>query len=152
VALFFSPSYPRWLPEIVATQVQPPRRQLPIVQFLTTVIGIVILIAVFSFARTMLDNYWLAQEKAEWQAKIDAEQAEYDRLLRQKEFIESDAYQSQLAHEMGLYAPNERPLVVVLPPDMQADFREFDPVFREADVYEPPYWQQWWRLFFGERE
>lgn len=128
------------------------RRQLPIIQFLTTVVGLVIIVAVFSFARTMIDNYWLTQEKAEWQAKIDLEKAEYERLLRQKEFVESAAYQSRLAHEMGLYAPQERPLVVVLPPDMQQDYREFNPVFREAELYEPPYWQQWWRLFFGERE
>ena len=135
----------------MATQTQP-RRPLPIIQIATTMVGVVILVAVFSFARTMLDNYWLAQDKAEWQVKIDAENAEYDQLLRQKEYIESEAYQRQLAHEMGLYAPDERPLVMVLPSELQADYREFDPVYREAEITEPPYWQQWWGLFFGPKE
>jgi hypothetical protein len=53
---------------------------------------------------------------------------------------------------MGLYAPDERPLVLILPPEMEEDVREFDPVYREGEVLEPPYWQQWWELFFGSGE
>jgi hypothetical protein len=119
-------------------------------QFVTLVLVTILILALANFAKTMLDNYRLGAEKAEWQAKIDQEMAEYERLLEQKAYVQSDSYQRQLAHEMGLYAPDERPLVLVLPPGREEEVREFDPVFREAEILEPPYWQQWWELFFGE--
>ncbi|HEX8684245.1 MAG TPA: hypothetical protein VF707_18150 [Ardenticatenaceae bacterium] len=128
------------------------RWQLPISQFVTLVLVTIFLVAVGNFARTMLDNYRLNAEKTVWQARIDQEIAEHERLLAQKAYVESETYQRQLAHEMGLYAPDERPLVLVLPPGMETDVRQFDPIFRQGEIVEPPYWQQWWDLFFGKRE
>ncbi len=119
-------------------------------QFVTLVLVTILIISLGNFAKTMLDNYLLSAEKASWEAKIAQEQAEYERLMEQMAFVESDTYQRQLAHEMGLYAPDERPLVLVLPPGQEEEVRDFDPVFREGEVLEPPYWQQWWELFFGE--
>jgi hypothetical protein len=125
------------------------RWQLPIMQFMTLVVVTILVVALVHFARTMLDNYRLSAEKEMWQAKIDREVYEHQRMLEQKAFVESETYQRQLAHEMGLYAPDERPLVLVLPPEMREDVRDFDPVFRQGEVLKPPYWQQWWELFFG---
>lgn len=125
------------------------RWQLPIMQFVMLVLLTVLFVAAGHFAKTMLDNYRLGAEKEAWQARIDQEVAEHARLLEQKAFVESDTYQRQLAHEMGLYGADERPLVLVLPPEMEEDVRDFDPVFREGEVVELPYWQQWWELFFG---
>ncbi|MGH2543599.1 MAG: hypothetical protein ACRDIB_12410 [Ardenticatenaceae bacterium] len=126
------------------------RWQLPIMQFVTLVLVTILIIALGHFAKTMLDNHRLSADKAMWQARIAQEEAEYQRLLAQKAFVESETYQRQLAHEMGLYAPDERPLVLILPPEMEEDVRAFDPVYREGEVWEPPYWQQWWELFFGD--
>lgn len=126
-----------------------PRWQLPLLQFVTLMLMTILVVALGSFARTMLDNYRLRAEHEMWEARIAQEEAEHERLLAQREYVASDAYQRQLAHEMGLYAPNERPLVLVLPPELHEEIRNFDPVFREAEVLEPPYWRQWWELFFG---
>jgi hypothetical protein len=134
----------------VAAKDQQQRWQLPVMQFVTLVLGMILFIALGNFAKTMLDNYWLSAEKVEWEARIAQEEAENERLLAQQAFVESETYQRQLAHEMGLYAPDERPLVLVLPPGQEDDVRDFDPVFREGEILEPPYWQQWWVLFFGE--
>jgi hypothetical protein len=135
--------------KVAVKEQQPQRWQLPITQFITLVLITVFLVAIGSFAKTMLDNYRMNAEKVVWQARIDQEVAEHERLLEQKAFVESETYQRQLAHEMGLYAPDEKPLVLVLPPEMQEDVRDFDPIFRQGEVVEPPYWQQWWDLFFG---
>lgn len=128
---------------------EPQRWQLPLMQFVTLMMMTILVIAMGNFAKTMLDNYRLRAEKETWEARIAQEQAEYERLLAQKAYVESESYQRQLAHEMGLYAPDEQPLVLVLPPDMQEEARDFDPVYRTGEALEPPYWQQWWELFFG---
>ncbi len=128
------------------------RWQLPVMQFVTLVLVTILIIALANFARTMLENYRLSADKAELEAVIALEQEEENRLLAQKEHVASDTYQRQLAHEMGLYAPDERPLVLVLPPEMEDDVRDFDPVFRQGEILEPPYWEQWWDLFFGPQE
>jgi cell division protein FtsL len=124
--------------------------QLPIMQFVTLMLMTILVIALGHFARTMFDNYQLSVEKAAWQARIEQEQLEHERLLEQKAYVESDTYQRQLAHEMGLYAPDERPLVLLVPPEMQEVVTAFDPIYRTGEVVEPPYWQQWWVLFFGD--
>ncbi|MBA3532345.1 MAG: hypothetical protein H0T73_10530 [Ardenticatenales bacterium] len=126
--------------------------QLPIMQFVTLMLMTILVITLGHFAKTMLDNYQLNAEKTAWQARIEQEQMEHQRLLDQKAFVESDTYQRQMAHEMGLYAPDERPLVLLVPPEMQETVSEFDPVYREGEVVEAPYWQQWWVLFFGGEE
>lgn len=128
------------------------RWQLPIVQFATLVVVMMLVFAVGSFAKTMLDNYRLSDEHARWESLLAEEQGEYERLTMERERVLSDSYQRRLAHEMGLYAPDERPLTLVLPANAQPEPDDFDPVYREATPYEPPYWQQWWELFFGAEE
>ena len=126
------------------------RWQLPIVQFATLVVVMMLVFAVGSFAKTMLDNYRLSDERAHWTALRDEEKAKYERLTAERERVAAESYQRRLAHEMGLYAPDERPLTLVLPAGAQREADDFAPVYREATPYEPPYWQQWWELFFGE--
>lgn len=126
------------------------RWQLPIMQFATLVGVMLLLMAVGSFAKTMLDNYRLADERARWESLLAEQQAQHAALLTRREVALSDTRQRQLAHEMGLYAPNERPIVLVLPPEMRQPANDFTPTYREEVPYEPPYWQQWWELFFGE--
>jgi len=126
--------------------------QLPIMEFLTLFFITISIFALGNFANTVMDHYKMSAVKAEWQAKIDQEEAEQQRLLKQKELVASDAYQRQLAHELGLYAPDEQPLVLILPPELQEDVNEFNPIYREGIEFEPPYWQQWWDLFFGEEK
>lgn len=123
--------------------------QLPLMQFVTLMLMTLLLVALGHFARTMVDNYRLNTEKAMWEARIEQEREAHARLLEQKAFVASDSYQRHLAHEMGLYAPDERPLVLLVPPEMADEVEQFDPIYREGTVVEPPYWQQWWALFFG---
>lgn len=129
---------------------QAKRFKLPIMEFVTLFFITISILALGNFASTVMDHYQMSAVKAEWQAKIDQEKAEQQRLLKQKELVASDAYQRQLAHELGLYAPDEQPLVLILPPELQEDINEFNPIYREGIEFEPPYWQQWWELFFGE--
>jgi hypothetical protein len=126
------------------------RWQLPVMQFVTLVLMAILLIALGHFAKTMLENHRLSAQKAMLEAQMAREEAEGERLRAQQAYVASDAYQRQLAHEMGLFAPDERPLVLILPPEMEEDVRDFDPIYREGKVLEPPYWQQWWELFFGD--
>lgn len=134
----------------MAAKGQPQQRwQLPVVQFLTLVLVTLLIVAFGNFTKTMLDNYRLRAEKATWEARIAQEEAEYARLLEQQVYVASDPYQRQLAHEMGFYAPDEHPLVLIVPPDLEDEVRAFDPVFREATPIETPNWQRWWDLFFG---
>lgn len=112
----------------------------------------ILVIALIHVGKTILDNYRYSAEKEMWLAKIEREQAGYDRLMVLKEFVASDTYQRKLAHELGLYGPNEQPLMLVLPPEMQQEIHEFNPITREKKVLEPPYWRQWWELFFGPME
>ena len=128
------------------------RRQVPFTQFVAVMLATLLLFAFFSFARTMLQNYWLSADKAEWEQKIALEEARRSRLEAQLVQVESDAYQRQLAHEMGLYAPNEHPLVLILPPDIEDESRELAPILRPAVPLPRPYWQQWWELFLGDRK
>ena len=130
------------------------RRQFPIMQFITLILITISILALGNFAKAVLDNHRLDAEKAMWQAKIEQELAEKERLLKQKELVASDTYQRQLAHELGLYAPDEQPLVLILPPESQdrSNIHQFDPVYREGELIEPPNWLQWWDLFFGELE
>lgn len=135
----------------MSTKENPSQRlQLPIMEFITLFLITISLLALGNFASTVMDHYQMKAVKAEWQAKIEQEEAEYERLLKQKERVQSDAYQRQLAHELGFYASNEQPLVLVLPPELQDEMDEINPIYREGTEFEPPYWQQWWDLFFGE--
>ena len=127
------------------------QRQLPITQFVTVMLATLLFFSLFSFGKTMFNNYWLSADKAGWEAKIEAEAARQARLETQLVEVKSDAYQRQLAHEMGLYAPNKQPLSLILPPDMESESRELPPIIQPALPLDPPNWQQWWLLFFGER-
>jgi hypothetical protein len=112
----------------------------------------ILVIALINVGKTILDNYRYSAEKEMWLAKIEREQAGYDGLIALKEFVKSDTYQRKLAHELGLYSKDEQPLMLVLPPEMQQELHEFNPITREEKVLEPPYWRQWWELFFGPME
>jgi hypothetical protein len=135
---------------VAAKEQQQQRWQLPVLQVITLILVTIVVVALGHFGKTMLDNYRLSAEREMWQAKIDKEKAENERLIAQRDFVASETYQRQLAHEMGLYAPDERPLVLILPPELKEEVRDFDPVFRQGEVLQVPYWQQWWELFFGE--
>lgn len=126
------------------------RLQIPLTQFMTLILATVLAASLFNFAMTTVKSYRLRHVEAELRAAIQAEEEEHERLLARKAFVESERYQRQLAHEMGLYGPRERPIVLIVPPDKQETFAESDPVFRPGRKLEKPYWQQWWDLFFGE--
>jgi hypothetical protein len=126
------------------------RLQIPLTQFMTLILATVLAASVFNFALTTVKSYRLRYVEAELRAAIRAEQEEHQRLLARKAFIESERYQRQLAHEMGLYDNQERPLVLIIPAGQESDYKETDPVFRPGRKLEKPYWQQWWDLFFGE--
>ena len=51
-----------------------------------------------------------------------------------------------------LYDSQERPLVLIIPPDKQPAYEESSPIFRPGRKLEKPYWQQWWERFFGEED
>ena len=133
-------------------QEQRKRLQLPIMEFATLFFITISMLALGNFASTVMEHYKMKALKSEWQAKIDRELAEQERLEKQLELVQSDAYQRQLAHELGRYAPDEQPLVLILSPELQEEVDEFDPIYREGVEFEPPYWQQWWELFFGVQE
>lgn len=123
-----------------------------IMQSIVLVLISILVIAVINLGQTVLDNYRYTAEKEMWIARIEREKAEYERLIALQEFVNSDTYQRKLAHELGLYGPNEQPLMLVLPPEMQQELHEFNPITREEKILEPPYWRQWWELFFGPME
>ncbi|HBY98280.1 MAG: hypothetical protein M5U01_23295 [Ardenticatenaceae bacterium] len=125
------------------------RLQIPLSQFMTVILATVLALSLMNFALTAIKSYRLRHVELELKAEIKAEQEEQGRLLDRKRFVQSEQYQRQLAHELGLYAENERPLVLVLPPEMKGEFEEVNPVFRTGQQLEKPYWQQWWDLFFG---
>jgi hypothetical protein len=131
-------------------QGQERRLQIPLSQFMTVILATVLAVSLLNFALTAIQNYRLRHTEMELRAAIEAEKEEQARLLARKEFIQSEQYQRQLAHEMGLYAPNERPIVLVMPPEMKQELENVDPVFRQTEPLQEPYWQQWWDLFFGE--
>ncbi len=133
-------------------QEQRKRLQLPIMEFATLFFITISLLALGNFASTVMDHYEMKALKSEWQAKIDQELAEKGRLEKQLKLVASDAYQRQLAHELGRYSPDEQPIVLILPPELQEDVDELNPIYREGKEFEPPYWQQWWDLFFGEQK
>lgn len=124
------------------------RLQIPLSQFITLILATVLALSFANFVLTAIESYRLQHQADTLRAAIAAEQAEHERLLARKEYVASDAYQTQLAHELGLYAPDERRLMVVAPPGLLEAETEVDPIFRTATVEEPPYWQQWWELFF----
>lgn len=109
----------------------------------------VLVLSLLHFARTAIDNYRLRHRAEVLRALIAAEQAEHERLLARKAYVASPEYQARLAHELGLYAPNERRLLLVAPPELLEEEATVDPIFRSAHLPEKPYWQQWWDLFFG---
>ncbi len=112
----------------------------------------ILVVASINVGKTILDNYRYSAEKDMWLARIEREKDDYKQLLKLQKFVASDTYQRKLAHELGLYAPDEQPLMIVLPPEMQQELHEFDPITREKKVIEAPYWKQWWELFFGPME
>src|SRR5690606_4099055 len=111
---------------------------------MTVILATVLAVSLLNFALTAIQNYRLRHTEMELRAAIEAEKEEQARLLARKEFIQSEQYQRQLAHEMGLYAPNERPIVLVMPPEMKQELENVDPVFRQTEPLQEPYWQQWW--------
>ena len=66
------------------------RWQFPIMQFITLTLITISILALGNFAKAVLDNHRLDAEKAMWQAKIEQELAEKERLLKQKELVASD--------------------------------------------------------------
>lgn len=125
------------------------RLQIPVSQFITVFLATVLALSLANFGITAVKSYRLRHVEMELHSVIEAEVAEHERLLARKAYVESPQYRHQLAHEMGLYADNERPLVLVMPPEMKTELTTVDPVFREAERLQKPYWQQWWDLFFG---
>lgn len=124
------------------------RLQIPLSQFITLILGTVLVLSLINFGLTAIENYRLQHKAETLRASIAAEKAENERLQARKEYIASDAYQTQLAHELGLYGQDEKRIMVVAPPELKQEKAETDPIFRTAEVPEPPYWQQWWNLFF----
>lgn len=124
------------------------RLQIPLSQFITLILGTVLVLSLINFGLTAVENYQLQHKADTLRASIAAERAENDRLQARKEYVTSDAYQTQLAHELGLYAPDEKRIMVVAPPDLAQEKANTDPIFRTAEIPEAPYWQQWWSLFF----
>lgn len=131
-------------------QQQERRLQIPLTQFMTLILATVLAASIFNFVLTTIKSYRLRHVEAALQAAIQAEADEQQRLLARKRFVESERYQRQLAHEMGLYDARERPLVLVIPAGQEEAYQEPDPIFRAGHTLEKPYWQQWWDLFFGE--
>lgn len=125
------------------------RLQIPLSQFMTVILVTVLVLSLVNFALTAVKSYRLRHVELELKAAIKAEQEEQARLLERKRFVESEQYQHQLAHELGLYGENERPLVLIVPPEMEEEFEDVDPIFRKGEQFQKPYWQQWWDLFFG---
>ncbi len=122
----------------------------PLSQFVTLILLTVLVLSLVNFARTAIDNYRLRHRAQVLRALIAAEQAEYERLQARKEYVSSPEYQARLAHELGLYAPDERRILLVAPPALLEEEANADPIFRPAELPEKPYWQQWWELFFGD--
>ncbi len=118
--------------------------------FVTLILVTALILSLIHFARTAIDNYRLRHRAQVLQALIEAEEAEYERLMARKAYVASPEYQAKLAHELGLYAPNERRLLVVAPPELLAEQEDSSPILRPAELPQKPYWQQWWDLFFGD--
>lgn len=125
------------------------RLQIPLSQFMTVILATVLALSLVNFALTAVKSYRLRHVELELKTAIQAEQAEQARLLERKRFVQGEQYQRHLAHELGLYADDERPLVLIVPPEMKDELEESNPVFREGQQLAKPYWQQWWDLFFG---
>lgn len=123
------------------------RLQIPLSQFITLILGTVLVLSLINFGLTAIENYRLQHKADTLRASIAAERAENERLQARKEYVASEAYQTQLAHELGLYAPDEKRIMVVAPPELKQEQTDMDPIFRTAEVPEPPHWQQWWNLF-----
>lgn len=124
------------------------RVQIPLSQFITLILGTVLVLSLVNFGLTAIESYRLQHEADTLRASIAAEKAENERLQARKEYVASDAYQTQLAHELGLYAADEKRIMVVAPPELKQEQTDTDPIFRTAEIPEPPHWQQWWNVFF----
>nr|WP_290670279.1 hypothetical protein [Ardenticatena sp.] len=126
------------------------RLSLTISQFVTLLLLTILLLSLANFGLRAVERYRLRHRADVLQAAIAAEREEYARLLARKAYVASPEYQARLAHELGLYAPNERRLIVLDGESLRnTTVEEERVVVREADMPVQPYWQQWWEAFFG---
>lgn len=126
------------------------RLSLTISQFVTLLLLTILLLSLANFGLRAVERYRLRHRAEVLQAAIAAEREEQTRLLARKAYVASPEYQARLAHELGLYAPNERRLVVLGGDTLRRkEVAEETVILREAQVPVVPYWQQWWETFFG---
>lgn len=78
---------------------------------------------------------------------LEQEQAD---LIRERDFVQSDAYVESWAHDEGKMVQPGQTLVIPVPPDSlgEATPEPQPQVAIETTSPEPENWQLWWSLFF----
>ncbi len=117
------------------------------------VIALVIpLVAYFGLAagQKAIEVYRLNQEAALVRAETEALKEENARLLKQVEYLKSDAYVEKIAREqLNLIKPGDKP-VVVLAPEGRKDNGDRTQLTVE-NATDKPNWLRWWEFFFGAK-
>lgn len=124
----------------------------PLVQRLLVLL-LVFLTASFFYATVSkaLEVYSLKREANRLQQEIQAAQARHEQLLRQRDFLQTEAYIETIAREeLGLIKPGETALGI-LPATGASPSRRPTPE-PSPPAPRPPSWERWWELFFGEQE
>ncbi|MFQ6016425.1 MAG: septum formation initiator family protein [Anaerolineae bacterium] len=121
-------------------------------QFITVVMAALLIFVLADFSNKAVAWYHLYREAAELGGRVQAEQAESERLARQAEWVQSPEYRELVARrELKMGWPDEVRVVIVPRSLAEVDSAVEDDRSAEetaSRVQEEPHWQKWWRLFF----
>lgn len=138
------------------TQRKPRRsRQLSSTQVMFAVILAIALMLAVQFSSRINDERNLNQIRNTVEQDIEALREEQAALIRQLDFVQSDAYVEQWAHSEGRMVRDNMVLVIPIPSSdiiQETTSEQIQPIEQIAQIEttlpEPESWELWWALFF----